>query len=312
MALWENLHGGFAYGLALIGPFALEALWQAPAERRLAAARDWALFAFASLAAALSTPFGIEGLLFPLKLLNLTYLAQVKEWGPENFAHPGPMEIALLALLALALSKPLRLAPMRALLLVGLLHMSLQHMRHQLLLAMLAPMLLARPIAEALDARATAAARPARGVLAGALTLALVIAGARLALPIVRGDSATAPMSALAAVPTALRGKPMLNSYAFGGYFIYAGIRPFIDGRADMFGDAFLAFYARILAGEPEAIDEALKRWEIAWTIFAPSQRAVGTMDAEPGWRRLYADAYAVVHVRDGAAGSRVEGLRGD
>ena len=24
MALWANLHGGFAFGLALIGPFALE------------------------------------------------------------------------------------------------------------------------------------------------------------------------------------------------------------------------------------------------------------------------------------------------
>ena len=80
---------------------------------------------------------------------------------------------------------------------------------------------------------------------------------------------------------------------------IYAHLRPFIDGRADMFGDAFLRQYARILAGEPPAMEEALKRYEIAWTIFAPDQRAVAQMDHEPGWRRLYADAYAVVHVRD-------------
>jgi hypothetical protein len=31
-------------------------------------------------------------------------------------------------------------------------------------------------------------------------------------------------------------------------------------------------------------------------------------MDDEPGWRRLYADRFAVIHVRDDAAGA--EGLR--
>jgi hypothetical protein len=298
MLLWANLHGGFAFGLALIGPFSLESLWLAAAERRVSVLRDWALFGLASFAATLITPFGIEGLLFPLKVTNLKYLADIKEWQPENFAHPGPMELALLALIGLALLKPLRLAPMRVLLLLGLIHLSLQHMRHEMLLAMLAPMLLAKPIAEALDARASTA-RAGRGVALGALALALVLVGARLAAPIVRGDSVTAPTAALAAVPATLREKPVLNAYAFGGYLIYAHLRPFIDGRADMFGDAFLRQYARIQAGEPPALEEALRRYEIAWTIFAPDQRAVAQMDHEPGWRRLYADAYAVVHVRD-------------
>jgi hypothetical protein len=152
MMLWANLHGGFAFGLALIGPFALEALWLAPAGRRVSVLKDWARLGIASFGAALITPFGIEGLLFPLKLMNLSYLAQIKEWQPENFAHPGPLEWALLALIGLALTKPLRLAPMRVLLLLGLIHLSLQHMRHEMLLAMLAPMLLAQPIAKALDA----------------------------------------------------------------------------------------------------------------------------------------------------------------
>jgi hypothetical protein len=302
MAIWANLHGGFAFGLALIGPFALEALWLASAERRGAVFVDWALFGLASVAAALITPFGLEGLLFPLKLTNLAYLAQIKEWQPENFAHPGPLEFALLALIGLALTKPLRLAPMRLLQLVGLIHMSLQHMRHEMLLAMLAPMLLARPVANALGAGAGASARPGRGAVAAALALGLVLTGARLASPIVRVDSATAPISALWALPTGLREKPVLNNYAFGGYLIYTHLHPFIDGRADMFGDAFLAQYARILAGEPEAVEETLKRRDIAWTIFAPGQRAAALMDHEPGWRRLYADPWAVVHVRDDGA----------
>jgi hypothetical protein len=299
MAPWANLHGGFAFGLALIGAFALEALIEASPQARLAVFREWALFGLASLAAALITPFGIEGLLFPIRLLQASELANVGEWRPENFAHPGPMEFALLGLIGLAVLKPLRLTPVRAALLLGLVHISLQHARHEMLLAILAPMLLARPIADALGARpADPAPPPARRYVLAALGLALCVSGARLALPIARGDGPSAPMSALASVPVELRERPVLNAYSFGGFLIHAGVRPFIDGRADMFGDAFMSLYARLQDGDPDALAETLKRYPIGWTIFAPSQKIVSELDRAPGWRRLYADRFAVVHAR--------------
>ncbi len=314
MALWANLHGGFAFGLALIAPFALEAWLAAPGERRLAVVRDWGLFALLSLGAALLTPFGVEGLLFPLKLVGVAHLADIGEWRPENFAHLGPMEVALLALIALALTRPLPVPLVRAALVVGLIHMSLQHARHEILLAILAPMLLAEPIARALGVPAAAPApRLARAPLLAAGAIALLLAGGRLALPIARADGAAAPIAALRAVPAALRAEPVLNDYGFGGYLIASEVRPFIDGRADMYGDAFLDLYGKIVGGDSDALEPTLKRYAIAWTIFAPSQRVVALMDREPGWRRLYADRFAVVHVRDEAgASARTEGLRGD
>ena len=60
------------------------------------------------------------------------------------------MELALLALIGLALTRPLAMAPIRAALLIALIAMALQHSRHQALIAILAPMLLARPIAAAI------------------------------------------------------------------------------------------------------------------------------------------------------------------
>jgi hypothetical protein len=313
MALWANLHGGFAFGLALIAPFALEAWLAAPREGRLAVARSWGLFALLSLGAALLTPFGVEGLLFPIKLLGFAHLGEIGEWRPENFAHPGPMEIALLALIVLALTRPLRLSLLRALLLVALAHLSLQHARHEVLLAMLAPMLLAEPIARALgSARRAPAARLRGAPLIAAAAVALALSGARLALPIARADSANAPMTALQAVPPALRAEPTLNDYAFGGYLIGAKVKPFIDGRADMYGDAFLDLYGKIAGGDPDALEATLKRYAVAWTIFPPSQPVVALMDREPGWRRVYADRFAVVHVRESAAEAPAEGLRGD
>jgi len=310
MLVWANLHGGFAFGLALIVPFALEAIFVAPAPDRGNRAKGWALLFGASLIAALATPFGIEGLLFPLKLLGNAQLANIGEWRAEDFSHPGPLEIFLLGLLGFALLKPLRLPALSAAMLVGLIHLSLQHSRHELLLAVVAPMLLARPIGEALQAGAPA--RPASPrLVVGALMAALALTGARLALPAPSLDSLSAPSRALAAVPPELRAKNVLNGYGDGGYLIFAQVRPFIDGRADMFGADFMSFYNRVASGEPDAIDDTLKRYEIAWTIFPPNQGAVGIMDREPGWKRLYSDSHAVVHVRDGALGPAM-GLRGD
>src|SRR5208337_2575370 len=43
MTLWSNMHGGFVFGLALIGPFAFEAVTAAPRKARVAVVRAWAL-----------------------------------------------------------------------------------------------------------------------------------------------------------------------------------------------------------------------------------------------------------------------------
>ncbi len=310
MALWANLHGGFIFGLALIVPFAIEAVWTAA--HRGEAARAWLLFGLASLVAALVSPLGGEGLIFPFKLMNNPELANISEWRAQDFSHPGAYEVGLVALIALALARPLRLAPMRLLLLLGLVHMSLQHSRHEMLLAIVAPMLLAGPIAKALDQN-TASHKPARALVFAALAGALILAGVRLALPFARIDSPNSPISALQAAPEALRSKPVLNAYEFGGFFIYSGVKPFIDGRADMFGGEFMGLYKRILAGETEPLETTLKRYEIAWTIFSPGQAVVAVMDREPGWRRLYADKFAVVHVRtDSDLPGGSADLRGD
>jgi hypothetical protein len=159
MTLWSNLHGGFAFGLALIAPFALDAIVEAKPEARAAAARDWTLFAVASIAAAVVNPFGVDALLFPFRLLNVANLAGVSEWAPADFSRVSPLEIALLLLLGVALTRPLRLPLVPALLLIALVHLSLQHGRHEMLLGVLGPMLLARPLAKAMPAESPDGAR---------------------------------------------------------------------------------------------------------------------------------------------------------
>ncbi|WP_296713878.1 hypothetical protein [Rhodoblastus sp.] len=305
MTIWSNLHGSFIVGLALIGPFALEAVLAARPEKRIAAARGWIVFGLLALGSALINPLGLEALLFPIRLMGLKSLAGVGEWRPEAFDHVGPLEIALFALIGFALLRPLRVAPVRLLLLIGLIHLALHHTRHGMLLGLLAPMILARPIAEALaQTPAPLAQSPDMGRLitrlqaALALALFVVLAGLRLAIPVTREDGPMAPISALAAVPAELRARPVLNHYDFGGYLIFSGVRPYIDGRTDLFGDAFLDNFDRIAAGNAKALDAAVEKDAIVWTIFPPASPVVRTLDARPGWNRIYADRNAVIHAR--------------
>jgi hypothetical protein len=311
MTAWSNMHGGFVFGLALIGPFALEALTAAPRQARLATARAWALFAVAALLAALLNPYGAQALIFPFRLIGIENLSRVSEWQAQDFSHIGPMEIALLALIGFALTRSLAAPMIRTMLLTLLIAMALEHVRHQMLLAVLAPMLLARPIAKAIGQKHVERRRIAPIAVTATVAVSLAVGAARLLTPIERADGTAAPISALEAVPPQLRARPVLNDYAFGGYLIWSHVRPFIDARADMYGDTMLDLYGKLQAGDAASVERTLKRYSIVWTIFAPGAQTVATLDREPGWRRLYADGYAVVHVRDEAA-HEVTGLRGD
>jgi hypothetical protein len=242
--------------------------------------------------------------------MGIENLSRISEWRPQDFGHPGTMELALLMLVGLTLTRPFAMPPVRAALLVALVAMALQHSRHQVLLGIIAPMLLAQPIAAALSGDPIAGdwRRVARIALTATLAAALAISGARLLVPIERVDGRAAPISALGAVPPALRARPVLNDYAFGGYLIWSHVRPFIDARAELYGDPMLSLYGKIQAGDQAAIESTLERYDVAWTIFAPDARIVAILDRTPGWRRLYSDATAVVQARDGVA----PGLRGD
>jgi hypothetical protein len=287
----------------LIGPFALEAVTEAPVGARLVAARAWATFALAALAAALLNPYGMDAFL-PFRLMSVENLSRISEWQPQDFSHIGTMELALLTLLGLTLTRPFTMPPIRAALLIALVAMALQHSRHQVLLGILAPMLLAGPIAGAIGAKSAGGEwRVARVALPATVAAMMAIGVVRLMMPIERTDGVSAPISALSAVPPDLRRKVVLNDYAFGGFLIFEHVRPFIDARVELYGDGMLNRYDKLRSGDREAVEEALKRYDIAWTIFAPDNRIVAALDLEPGWRRLYADATAVVHVRDTALG---------
>lgn len=302
MVLWANLHGSFVLGLALIGPFALEALIE-NRKTPWPTIRSWGIFGVAAVVAATLTPHGLHGLIFPFQLMGLDSTALIAEWDPIDFSEPGPFLIALAALVFVGLWKGLKVPPLRLILLLGLIYMSLVHSRHQMVAAVVGAMVLAEPLSRVLAA-ATAPERPLgrTPVLLVAGLALLAVAAIRISLPVERADGLTTPMTALGKAPAELRGKPVFNDYGFGGYLISQGVKPFVDGRADLYGDAFMRDYSRANRGDPAALKATLERYGVAWTLLNPDTPAVAALDAMPGWRRLYADAYGVIHIREAVA----------
>ncbi len=296
MCLWANLHGGFMLGLFLVVPLTLEAALAEPAAWRSVLAR-WGSFLLAAATAATLTPHGLTGLLFPFQLVGMAALEHISEWQPPAFAVIQPLELVLVAGLYVALTRGARLPPVRLMLLLGLLHMSLHHTRHQMLVGMIVPLLIAEPLGAALTREPEA---PADGRLrAGGLAAMAGLVAVRLLLPVAWVDRSSAPVSALAHVPSALAAEPVFNAYNFGGYLIYSHIRPFIDGRAELYGDAFIQRYVTASAPNKTALETTLRDYKVRWTILEPDSPVVALMDALPRWCRLYADKVAVVHTTE-------------
>jgi hypothetical protein len=312
MVLWANLHASFIFGLGVIGPFAAEALLEAPntVAAKLAVVRGWGVFGVIATALALATPHGVAGLEFPFQVLGMKVLPNILEWRSATFQQPTLFEGALLITLFFGLWRGVRVPPFRLLLLVALVHMALQHVRQEAVLAVLAPMLLAEPFGRALNPnRPGPRLTPPVGwtpswrvpsVLVAAVLAAgvVVVVVMRLAIPLVRIDNGNVPVTAVAHVPPRLLGQPVFNEYAFGGYLIFKGVKPYVDGRADMYGDAWVQQYLAIAGGAQPDVDKAFKRWNIRWTILSPREPLAHMLDARPGWRRVYADGFAVVHAR--------------
>ncbi len=290
MLAWSNLHGGYMVGLVLAGALAAEAVWQDRASWR-----GWAGFLALAALAACATPLGLDGMLFPFRMLRLGAVAGINEWQPPDFRGLEPVELVLLAALALGLCGGVRLPWPRVLLFLGLLHSALQHSRFQLQLSVIGFTLLAPGLGARFPARPAAVGRGSVAMLTGLL---LTLGAARALAPIERADEAGSPIAALASVSAETRALPVFNAYRFGGLLIFHGVRPFVDSRADLYGDAFLAEYAAIQAGDPARATDAFARYGIAWTMLEPGSPLIAWLDAQPGWRRTHADAHAVVHIR--------------
>lgn len=291
MIVWANLHGSFVMGLAIAAAFGLEALVASADKARVI--RQWGLFGLACAAAVLVNANGLAGVLHPFKIASLAMLPLIDEWKPSN-PSMTPFFFAVLALtLALIAWKRPKLHPVRWVLLAALLVLALLQVRHQAVLAIVAAMILPQGFAAG-EEQATRK-DTVRLAAAGAALLVL----ARAAMPLTPPENEANPWRLIATVPPELRAQPVLNGYSMGGPLILSGIRPYIDGRGDMYGDELVVGYANIAHGDAAALDQAVKRWNIRWAV-VPNRDSglVRLLARSPEWRLAAKNEAGSIFVR--------------
>jgi len=312
MTVWANLHGGFTLGLLLAGLFAVEAVIEAPAGARRAAARSWGLFLVLAFAFALLTPHGLDGILFTWHMLtNLDFtLSRVGEWRSPDFHQPQPLELWLLAALGFALMRGVRFPPVRVAIVLLLAHLALKHIRNVELLGLLGPLALAPAFAahrnqahseerqlDTLDRAFQKLSAPAgRGAIVVTLLALVLVTGL---VDRMRTLEPMGPAKAVQAARAAHLSGPVFNAYSWGGYLMFIGIPPFIDGRADMYGDAHVKEFIEATAPtSADTLHKVLDKYHVTWTLLDSTSLAIPLLDLSPDWRRVYADEQAVVHAR--------------
>jgi hypothetical protein len=308
MALWASLHGGFVLGLALIGPVALVAVWDVEAERRVPLFLRWVLFGIGALIASCCTPYGWRTPLGATNILSLgELLSLISEWMPADFASFTAFEGALLGLIALGLYRGVVLSPPRILLLLGLTWMALNHVRSIEAFAFLVPLVLAKPLGGRTAPDERGETVPASYVTAIG---ALMIVGAAWTTTAIYANhhrfTFTMAQTPVAAVDLLEQRKAqrIFNAYQFGGYLISRDIPVFVDGRAELYGETFVMdFFKAVEAKRIDNLTRLLEEYKIDATLMVADAPAAQVLDHIKGWKRLYADKIAVIHVRDEQSG---------
>jgi hypothetical protein len=303
IALWANLHGSFILGLALIGPIALDVVLKVDAPLRVRMLLRWFVFGLVALAASCLTPYGVEAILAARNILNLgAALPLIAEWRPSDFSRLGAFEICLLLGLGAVLFRGLTLPVMRIVLLLGLLHMALAHVRNVTVLALLLPIVIAAPLATRFG---RADEKEKTELPCGMLAVAALVAMTAMASFVIAGNR-YAPSSSLAPAVAALKERGVarvLNDYDFGGYLIWSGIPVAIDGRTELYGERFMVELDDAMTlKSPDALFNLLTSQQIDATLLRRLTPAAQLLDHVDGWRKVFADENAVAHVRDPSA----------
>jgi hypothetical protein len=185
--------------------------------------------------------------------------------------------------------------------------MALTHVRNIEVFAFLAPLVLAKPVAEQLGTAEADVPRFGETRSPSYITILSAIAIAAAGWATTQAYVAHHRFSFLPAItPVAAvdileqrQAQRIFSTAPFGGYLISRDIKVFIDGRAELYGEEFVMDYFN--ATEARNLDNLLSlldAYRIDATLLNATSPAAHALDHLKGWKRLYTDDIAVIHVR--------------
>jgi hypothetical protein len=320
MLLWVNVHAGFILGFALLGLTIagqlLSRVWrqQGPGIADTQGLRRLGAVSVACLAMVPLNPHGVSMLWYPFQVMSLRVLRGAnQEWMPPNLHSPlGLMYLALLlgAFAAMALRRR-RIDPTDLLLIGSFAFAGLVAARNTVLFTLVAPPILTRYLvaqstATATDTSGAVAARPGAAILW--LLLIVVLATAALNVTVqLRPTVMTGawrrslPVAAVDYIRRTHPPGPMFNTWAWGGYLmwaLYPEYAVYVDGRTDLYGDAFLTEYLGVIAGSDDW-RRLFREQHIRLVVVDTNAPLANALRHAPEWTQSYHDTLASVFVHN-------------
>jgi hypothetical protein len=332
--LWANLHGGFTAGLFTLGLIlAASVLLRLAVERRpsLAARLDEPVPAWGqvgrlaavlglSVLATLVNPYGWRLYGEILASLSDRYMVEtLHEWQPVSFGdRAGAIYGVYLALLAVGAAMAIRrVEPVRWVVLIVFLWLSLRHWRNVLLFLLVSAPLAAEVLAASggwVAARCAARWRdrlmPFLAACVAAAVL-LVLGGEHLVhvaqcglRPAAYFRQTEYPIEAVEWVRAnrARLGSRLYNDYGVGGFLLWwlPEEKVFIDGRMPAFrvGDRWIfKDYMDLTAQEPPDL-RVLDKYRVDWAMVGRDLPLDRGLARRSDWERVYEDAKVRLYVK--------------
>jgi hypothetical protein len=322
MGVWGNLHAGFSIGfIFLAGSIAGEILGNLfnPGGAHVVpwrGIRKMALVTLLSAAALVVNPYGLQMLTVPFQTVSIGALqAYIQEWNSPNFheRQTWPFIALLLGVLGAAGGSGRRLDWTDFVLVSGTAFMALLAGRNIAVFAVVATPVFAYHLNAMLEERGWAI-RPVRFASpmmarVNVILLTVVLLGS-LAKVLLVLDTETVEAAQTEFLPVEVArylnreapDGPMFNSYNWGGYLMFAvpQYRVFVDGRTDLYGDAFLRRYLQTATGG-DGWRETLDEYSVNLVVVEAASGLAARLRDDPGWRLDYEDKQAVAFVRSGA-----------
>ncbi len=314
LVLWANTHlGSVLLAFLLIGGLVVGDVF----ERRRMPDRFFVLVLLVSAVAPVLNPYGPAAYTFPFQtVFSPAMQSLVQEWRSPDFQASADrgLQLFIVALPAILPFGARRLDLRGLLVAAGLLLMTLQSARYDLLLALIGTALLApalvegvRTLLERAGYKPSSFRRPATVALG--LAAAVVLVGGLLlsARQLTDGPAQdqlttqTQPVAAAEAVQPYVAAHPdarVLDEYLWAGYLYQRlGIRSGLYGASEAFTDGLFTETVDVFLVQRDP-GPFLDEHRVTMVFIAVADPLAYWLAETPNWRQLYRDGQAVVFVR--------------
>ncbi len=321
MAVWVNLHAGFFLGLAIIAIYIIGGLIEIlltefsirdkekivpPSFRTII---TLCVVLGISAAATLLNPNGFHIILYPFTTLTSQSMQQlIQEWLSPDFHQLEwqPFAWLILALIAAGMLGRKAISAPKILLTIVLGYAALRSMRNIPLFAVAVIPILAEQVSSIIKIVKTQKV-PGNLIQIG---FYIVIAGFcfltgyRYFQVIPEQTKIQAQRFPENAVTWLENNHPegrIFNTYGWGGYLIwklYPEYPVYIDGRADVYGDAFLFEYNSIYHSDP-GWEGKLASYNVQIVIIEPGSPLANSLRESSSWENSFEDSVSVVFTRN-------------